>query len=114
MAGFKSSLLSLLKFQWAWPGHLHLEDLTRASPPEHEIIIRKLHFLWTILQKNNDDLVSMVYTEKYPFKENWVNAVMKLRQKFGLRMDDASVETTGMNEWKYLIKRSFKTIPLGV
>ena len=33
---------------------------------------------------------------------------------YGLSMDDASVETTGMNEWKCLIKSSFKTVPLGV
>ena len=31
---------------------------------------------------------------------------MKLKQKYGLGMDDASLETTGMNEWKYFIKSS--------
>ena len=74
-------------------------------PIEYEIDIRRLRFLWTILQKNNDDPVRMVYTEmlKYPFEENWANDVMNLRCKYGLSMDDASVETTGMNEWKYLI-----------
>ena len=73
-------------------------------------------FLWTILQKNNDDPVRMVYTEmlKYPFEENWANDVMKLRCKYGLSMDDASMETAGMNEWKYLIKVLSKTMPLGV
>ena len=31
---------------------------------------------------------------------------MKLRPKYGISMDNASVETTGMNEWKYFIKPS--------
>ena len=83
-------------------------------PIEYEIDIRRLRFLWTILQKNNDDPVRMVYTEmlKYPFEENWANDVIKLRCKYGLSMDDASVETTGINEWKYLIKSSVKNYAL--
>ena len=83
-------------------------------PIEYEIDIRRLCFLWIILQKNKDDPVRMVYTEmlKYPFEENWANDVMKLRCKYGLSMDDASVETTGMNEWKYLIKSSVKNYAL--
>ena len=31
-------------------------------PIEYEIDIRRLRFLWTMLQKNNDDPVRMVYT----------------------------------------------------
>ena len=60
-------------------------------PIEYEIDIRRLGFLWTILQKNNDDPVRMVYTEmlKYHFEENWAYDVMKLRRKYGLSMDDA-------------------------
>ena len=83
-------------------------------PIEYKIDIRRLRFLWTILQKNNDDPVRMVYTEilKYHFEENWANDVMKLRRKYGISMDDASVETTGMNEWKYLIKSSVKSCAL--
>ena len=52
----------------------------------------------------------MVYTEmlKCPFEENWANDVMKFRRKYGLSMDDASVEMTGTNEWKCLIKSSVK------
>ena len=83
-------------------------------PIEYEIGIRRLRSLWTIFQKNNDDPVRMVYTEmlKYPFEENWANDVMKLRRKYGLSTDDASVETTGMNEWEYLIKSSVKNCAL--
>ena len=83
-------------------------------PIEYEIDIRRLRFLWTILQKNNDDPARMVYTEmlKYPFEENWANDVMKLRRKYGVSMHDASAETTGMNEWKYLIKSSVKNCAL--
>ena len=79
-------------------------------PIEYEIDIRRLRFLWTILQKNNDDTVRMAYTEmlKYHFEENWANDVMKLRRTYGLSMDDASVETTDMSEWKYLIQSSVK------
>ena len=69
-------------------------------PIEYEIDIHRLCFLWTILQKNDDDPVRMVYIKmlKYPFEENWGNDVMKLRHKYGLSMDDSSVETTGMNQ----------------
>ena len=83
-------------------------------PTEYEIDIRRLRFLWTILQKNNDDPVRMVYTEmlKYPFEKNWANDAMKLRGKYSLSMDDASVETTGMNEWKNLIEISVKNCAL--
>ena len=70
--------------------------------------------MWTILQKNNDDPVRMVCTEmlKYPFEENWVNDVMKLRQEYGPSMDDASVEKTCMNEWKYVITSSITNYAL--
>ena len=37
---------------------------------------------------------------------------MTLRRKYGLSVDDVSVETTGMNEWKYLIKSSIKNYAL--
>ena len=29
----------------------------------------------------------------YPFEENWANDVMKLKQKYGLSMDDGFLET---------------------
>ena len=45
-------------------------------------------------------------------KENLANDVLKLRRKYGLSMDDASVETTVINEWKYLIKNSVKNYAL--
>ena len=69
-------------------------------PIEYQIDIHRLRFLCTIFQKNNDDPVRMVYTEmlKYPFEENRANDVMRLRRKYGLSMDDTSVETRGMNE----------------
>ena len=37
---------------------------------------------------------------------------MKLSRKYGLSMNDASVETAGMNEWKYLTKSSVKSYAL--
>ena len=85
-------------------------------PIEYGIDICRLRFLWTILQKNNDDSLRMVYAKmlKYPFEENWANDVMKLSQKYGLSMDDVSVETTSMNEWKYLRKVLSKTMSLSV
>ena len=83
---------------------------------KNEIDIHRLCFLLTILQKSSDDPVRMVYTKmlKYPFEENWANDIKKLRQKYGLSMDDVSVETTGMSEWKYLIKSSVENYDLTV
>ena len=83
-------------------------------PIEYEIHICRLRFLRTILQNTSDDPERMVYIEmlKYPSEENCANDVMKLRQKHGFSMDDASLETTGMNEWKYLIKRFVKNCAL--
>ena len=40
---------------------------------------------------------------EYPSEENWANDVKNLRHKYGLSMDDVSVD-----EWKYLIKCSVK------
>ena len=40
------------------------------------------------------------------------NVEFELREKYSLSMDDASVETTGMTEWKYLIKKSVKNYAL--
>ena len=63
------------------------------------------NFLWTIFQRNNNYPVRIVCIEmlEYPFEENWANDVKNLRHKYGLSMDDVSVD-----EWKYLIKCSVK------
>ena len=54
---------------WVYP-RTYLE--MGVLPIEYGIDIRRLRFLWTILQKNNDDPVRMVYTEmlKYRFEED--------------------------------------------
>ena len=46
-------------------------------PIEYEISIRRLCFLWTILQKSSSDPVRMLHTEmlKLSFEENWENDV---------------------------------------
>ena len=47
--------------------------------------MRKLNFLWKILQKENDDLVKQVYIELKCncFEKNWANEVMGLRSRYG-------------------------------
>ena len=75
-------------------------------PIQYEVELRKLYFLKSILQKNHDDPVRMVYNEilKYPCENNWANEVTGLRVQNCLSTDDWYVKTTGMNEWKHTVK----------
>ena len=70
-------------------------------PIQFETDMRKLNFLWKILQKENDDPVKQVYIElkRNCFEKNWANEVMGLRSGYGLSMCDEEVECTGKTEW---------------
>ena len=46
------------------------------------------------------------------FRIDGLDVYTAFDQKYDLGMDDASVETTGMNEWKYLTKSSVKSYAL--
>ena len=70
-------------------------------PIQFEIDMRKLNFLWKILQKENDDPVKQIYVElkRHCFEKNWANEVMGLRSRYGLPICDEEVEYTGKTEW---------------
>ena len=70
-------------------------------PIQFEIDMKKLNFLWKILQKENDDPVKQVYIElkRNCFEKNWANEVMGLRSRYGLFICDEEVECTGKTEW---------------
>ena len=63
--------------------------------------MRKLNFLWKILQKENDDLVKQIYVElkRNCFEKNWANTAMGLRSRYGLPICDEEVECAGKTEW---------------
>ena len=65
-------------------------------PIQFEIDVRKLNFLWKILQKENDDPAKQVYIElkRNCFEKNWANEVMRLRSRYGLSICDEEVECT--------------------
>ena len=68
--------------------------------------MRKLNFLWKILQKENDDPLKQIYVElKHNcFEKNWANEVMGLRSRYGLPICDEEIECTGKTEWCKKVK----------
>ena len=70
-------------------------------PINFEIDLRKLKFLWKILQKENDDPVRQVYLKlkRNCFEKNWTNEVMEVMHRYGLSTCDEEVECTGKTEW---------------
>ena len=73
-----------------------------------EIDLRKLKFLWKILQKENDDPVKQVYLElkRNCFEKNWTNEIMEVMHRYGLSTCDEEVECTGKTEWYNKVKRA--------
>ena len=63
--------------------------------------MRKLNFLWKILQKDNDNPVKQIYVElkRNCFEKNWANKVMELRSRYGPPICDEEVECTSKTEW---------------
>ena len=61
--------------------------------------MRKLNFLWKMLQKENDDFVKQTSNWK-----NWANDVMGLRSRYGLPICDEEVECTCKTEWCKKVK----------
>ena len=70
-------------------------------PIQFEIDMRKLNFLWKILQKENGDPVKQIYVglKHNCFEKNWAKEVMGLRSRYGLLICDKEVECTGKTEW---------------
>ena len=70
--------------------------------------MRKLNFLWKILQKENEDTVKQIYVElkRNCFEKNWANEVVGLRSRYGLPICDEEVECTGKTEWCKKVKRA--------
>ena len=68
--------------------------------------MRKLNFLWKILQKENDDLVKQIYVElkRNCFEKNWANKVIGLRSRYGLPICDEEVKCAGKTEWCKKVK----------
>ena len=62
-------------------------------PIQYEIGKRQLAFLKKILDRQNHDLVKMVYNEilKYQAERNWANNVHELRSKYSLPLSDKNV-----------------------
>ena len=65
-------------------------------PIQFEIDMRKLSFLWKILQKENVDPVKQIYKElKHNcLEKNWAHEVMGLRSRCGLLMCNEETECT--------------------
>ena len=76
-------------------------------PIQFEIDMKKLNFLWKIVQKENDDPVKQIYVElkRNSFEKNWANEVMELRSRYDLPLYDDEVECTGKTGVKWLSVR---------
>ena len=80
-------------------------------PIKCETAIRQLLFLKTILDKNENDPVSLVYREmiKYEFENNWARNVLDLRVKYSLPLTDENVHLLSKGVWKSMVKKQVKT-----
>ena len=78
------------------------------SPIQFEIDMRKLNFLWKILQKENDEPIKQIYVElkRNCFAKNWANEMVGLRSRYGLPIRDEEVECTDKTEWFKKVKRA--------
>lgn len=79
---------------------------TGTLPIENEIHIRQLTFLHHIINLQDDDPVKTTYYQqmKYPYEPNWANAVVELRSKYDVGVDDDEISMVSKESWKRIVK----------
>ena len=81
-------------------------------PIQYEIEKRQLVFLKTILDRQNDDLVKMIYHEilKYQAERNWANNTHELRSKHSLPPSDENVCNIRYDTSKRMVNDRIKRV----
>ena len=78
---------------------------TGAMPIRFVLIGRRLMFLWSILQKSDNELVRRVYNmqKKFPVKDDWVLEVSKNLEECGIDFDEDTIGAMSKNAFKRLV-----------
>ena len=58
-------------------------------------------FLWTILQKDNNELVIKVYEAQklFPTKDDFIDQIIEDCDDIGLELDENSIKNQKKNKW---------------
>ena len=71
---------------------------------------RRLMYLWTILQKNDEELVSKVFKAQklFPVKDDFVNQVNADMEDVGLELNEEEIKSMKKSKFKSLVKDRIK------
>jgi hypothetical protein len=77
-------------------------------PMQHEINIRKLGFLYHILNLHDEDPVKQVYREeqRLEFEPNWANEVKQVIGDLELPHDESEIQSMSKTQWKNLVNKA--------
>ena len=83
---------------------------TGAIPIRYVLIGRRLMYLWTILQKNEDELVSKVFKAQklFPVKDDFVNQIIEDKEEIGLLLTESEIKFMKKTKFKNLVKEKIR------
>ena len=83
---------------------------TSVLPLKFVLIGRRIMFLWSILNKNESELVKQVYNvqRSFPFKESWASLVWNDLEKCNIDIIEESLKKMKKHKLKTLIKKKLK------
>ena len=83
---------------------------TGAIPIRYVLIGRRLMYLWTILQKNEDELVSKVFKAQklFPVKDDFVNQITEDKEEIGLLLTESEIKFMKKTKFKNLVKEKIR------
>ena len=75
-------------------------------PIEYEIDIRRIMFLYHIVQLEEDDPVRLVFKEqaKFIYENNWHNEIMKKLHIYNINYSEENIKKTSKFQWKKEVK----------
>ena len=67
-------------------------------------------FLWTILQKDNNELVRKVYEAQklFPTKDDFINQIIEDCDDIGLEWDENSIKNQKKNRFKVIVQNKLR------
>ena len=83
---------------------------TGAVPMRFLLIGRRLMFLWTILQKDSNELVRKVYEAQklFPIKDDFINQIREDCDNIGLEWDENSIKNLKKTRFKEIVKSKLR------
>ena len=83
---------------------------TSVLPVKFVLIGRRIMFLWSILNKDESELVKQVYNAQrsFPFKESWASLVWNDLEKCNIDITEENLKKMKKQKLKTLIKKKLK------